>query len=125
MKIPGVIATAAILFLAAQAAAQTDNPKDKPATPDWITTTNKPCKVWNPNPEPNESVTWTGPCKDGYANGKGILFWTENGKPDVEYNGEYANGKRNGHGVMIFPDGKRIEGDWVNDQLLMGEGNAI
>jgi hypothetical protein len=43
---------------------------------------------------------------------KGILFWTENGKPDVEYNGEYANGKRNGHGVMIFPDGKRIEGDW-------------
>src|SRR6476619_7015238 len=108
MKIPGVIATAAILLLAAQAAAQTDNPKDKPATPDWITTTNKPCKVWNPNPEPNESVTWTGPCKDGYANGKGILFWTENGKPDVEYNGEYANGKRNGHGVMIFPDGKRI-----------------
>ena len=125
MKIPGVIATAAILLLAAQAAAQTDNPKDKPATPDWITTTNKPCKVWNPNPEPNESVTWTGPCKDGFASGKGILFWTENGKPDVEYNGEYANGKRNGHGVMIFPDGKRIEGDWVNDQLLMGEGNAI
>jgi hypothetical protein len=32
------------LFLAAQAAAQTDNPKDKPATPDWITTTNKPAR---------------------------------------------------------------------------------
>ena len=90
MKIPGVIATAAILLLAAQAAAQTDNPKDKPATPDWITTTNKPCKVWNPNPEPNESVTWTGPCKDGYANGKGILFWTENGKP-VNYRFNYKD----------------------------------
>jgi len=121
MKLSRISAAAAILFVAVPAMAQTD----KPATPDWITTTNKPCKVWNPEPQPNESVTWSGPCKDGFASGRGILRWTENGKPDVEFDGEYANGKRNGHGVLITPEGERIEGEWVNDRLLSGDRNAI
>jgi MORN repeat protein len=30
---------------------------DNPAPPDWITATNKKCKIWNPKPKPNESVT--------------------------------------------------------------------
>jgi hypothetical protein len=125
MKIARIIASAAILFVATQAVAQRNNNQTDKPTPDWITTSNKPCKVWNPSPEPNESVTWSGECKDGLATGKGILFWTENGKPDVEYDGDYANGKRNGHGVMIFPDGKRIEGFWVNDEMLSGgDGDA-
>jgi hypothetical protein len=121
MKFPSIIATAAILFVAAQVMAQTENPP----SPGWITTSNKPCKVWNPEPQPNESVTWSGPCKDGYASGKGILFWTENGKPDVEFDGEYANGKRNGHGVIISPDGERIEGDWVDDKLVTDARDSI
>src|SRR6202140_1203547 len=65
-----------------------------------------------PQSQPNESGTGSGPCKDGFASGRGILLWTENGKPDVEFDGEYANGKRNGHGVLITPDGNRIEGEW-------------
>ncbi len=121
MKLSGLIATAALFSVAFQAMAQTD----KPAAPDWITTTNQPCKVWNPEPQPNESVTWSGECKDGFASGRGTLSWTENGKPDVVYQGDYANGKRNGHGVMITPDGNHIEGEWVNDRLLTGERNAI
>lgn len=121
MRFPAIIATAAILFVAVQVMAQTE----KPTQPGWITTSNKPCKVWNPEPQADESVTWSGPCKDGFASGKGILFWTENGKPDVEFDGEYANGKRNGHGVLITPDGERLEGEWMNDQLLTGDQNAI
>jgi len=121
MNIKFAIAAAAILFAASQAAAQTE----KPAAPDWITASNQPCKIWNPQPQPNESVTWTGECKDGLASGQGVLAWTEDGKPDVRYEGQYANGKRNGHGVMITPDGKRIEGNWVNDTLLTGDRNAI
>jgi hypothetical protein len=125
MKFSGVIAAVAVLAIAVHAMAQDDKAPQKAAAPDWITTSNKPCKVWNPEPQPNESVTWSGACKDGYASGKGILFWTENGKPDVEYDGEYVNGKRNGHGVMISPDGERVEGDWVDDKLLTGDRNAI
>jgi hypothetical protein len=121
MKRPVIIATAAMLFVTFQAAAQTP----APAPPDWITTTNQPCKVWNPSPQADESVTWSGSCKEGFASGKGILRWTENGKPDVEFDGEYLNGKRNGPGVMITPDGHRTEGEWVNDKLLTADTGAI
>ena len=121
MGINGVMAVAAFLFLTSQGMAATDTP----AHPDWITATNQPCKIWNPEPQPNESVTWSGECKDGYASGEGVLRWTLNGKPDVEFTGRYANGKRNGHGVIATPDGKRMEGEWRNDTLLVGDRDAI
>jgi hypothetical protein len=121
MKYPGIVAAAAILFVASKAMAQTATL----APPGWITATNKPCKIWNPEPQPNESVTWSGACKDGFASGKGILRWTENGKRDVEFDGEYVNGKRNGSGVMITPDGHHTEGEWVDDEPIAADSNAI
>jgi|SRR5262245_40603289 len=116
-----MIPVAAFLLLATQAMAQ---PRDS-AAPDWITATNQPCKIWNPSPQPNESVTWSGECKDGYASGQGVLRWTVDGKLDAVYEGRYANGKRNGHGTLVIAGGRRIEGEWVNDELLTGDGNAI
>jgi hypothetical protein len=122
MKHFGVVAlSVAIMSLASAAVAQTA----EPAPPGWITATNKPCKIWNPQPQRNESVTWSGACTDGFASGKGVLAWTENGQPDVKFDGEYENGKRNGPGVMITPDGKRTQGMWVNDEPLADDGNAI
>jgi hypothetical protein len=118
MKPHAVIAIAAI-FVMSHAAAQQEKPK-----PDWITTTNQPCKLWNPEPQPDETVTWSGDCKDGLATGRGVLRWTENGKPDVVFDGEYRNGKRNGHGVLITPDGDHVEGVWVDDKLLAGDDNG-
>lgn len=115
MKVRAVIAIAA-LMVASQAAAQPQKPK-----PDWITTTNQPCKVWNPEPQPDESVTWSGDCKDGFATGKGILRWTENGKPDEAFDGEMRNGKPNGHGVLTTPEGDRVEGVWVDGERLTGD----
>ena len=44
----------------------------------WSTTT-KGCKVWNPKPQPEETVEWTGPCVDGYADGEGSLRWYKSG----------------------------------------------
>ncbi len=119
MKAQALIAVIA-MFAITESAAQPEKPR-----PDWITTTNQPCKVWNPEPQPDESVTWSGDCKDGFATGKGILRWTENGKPDVEFDGEYRNGKRNGQGVMITPDGDHVEGIWVDDKLLTGDGGPV
>jgi hypothetical protein len=78
MKLAGVILLAAGAALASSAIAQNATPPRA----DWITATNQPCKIWNPMPQPNESVTWEGECKDGYASGEGVLRWTENGKPD-------------------------------------------
>jgi len=121
MKRPNLICIAAVLIAATQAMAQ----EEKSSPPDWITTTNQPCKVWNPNPQPNESVTWSGMCKDGYATGQGTLHWTADGKPDADYEGSYANGKRNGHGVLKLPNGRQIEGEWFNDELLPEGQNSI
>ena len=119
MKVQAVIASAAIFAMSGAVA------QPQKARPDWITATNQPCKLWNPEPQPDESVTWSGDCKDGLATGKGVLKWTENGKPDVEFDGEYRNGKRNGHGVLIAPDGDRVEGVWVDDKLLAGDGGPV
>src|SRR5208282_1753919 len=40
----------------------------------WITDSHG-CKVWDSLPSANESVSWSGPCKDGYADGEGTLAW--------------------------------------------------
>jgi MORN repeat protein len=123
MNIKRAIAAAAFMVLTTPGMAQTDNT----AKPDWITAMNQPCKVWNPNPQPgsNEVVIWTGECKDGLASGQGHLRWEVNGKLDAEYDGRYLNGKRNGHGVLTLADGRKIEGTWVNDELLMGDENPV
>ena len=70
-------------------------------------------------------MTWSGPCKDGYASGQGTLRWSVNGRLDAEFEGRYENGKRNGHGVLTTADGRRIEGEWFNDELLTGARDSI
>lgn len=120
MKRLALISAAVTLCISLPAAAQ-----DQPSPPGWITATNQPCKIWNPAPQPGESVTWSGPCKEGFASGKGELRWTENGKPDAEFDGEYANGKRNGVGVLTLPDGTRTAGEWSDDDLVPFEPGAI
>ena len=115
-----------LFLLVSHAVAQPAPPLTPPvAQPDWITTTNQPCKVWNPQPQPNETVTWSGGCKDGLAAGQGVLQWFVGGKPDMKFEGIYLNGKRNGPGVIILPDGQRQSGAWINDEPLRGRGGAI
>ena len=40
----------------------------------WAVATNKPCKLWNPGPQPGETVEWIGACKEGKASGGIALF---------------------------------------------------
>lgn len=117
----GTATVAAILCLAFQSAAQTDDQ----TPPRWIADPKTGCKIWDPAPEPHESVHWSGPCKDGFAQGRGTLQWTVNGKPGDRYDGEYQHGKRNGHGVVTDTDGNRIEGEWHDDELLQPGVNEI
>ena len=34
------------------------------------------------------------------------------------YEGEFKAGKKNGKGVLIYPDGNREEGTWENDNKV-------
>ncbi len=45
----------------------------QPSGSHWIVAENQPCQVYNLCPEPGESVTWSGGCGDGRAEGE--LDW--------------------------------------------------
>ena len=97
------------------------------------------CKVINPNPQPRETITWSGGCKDGYAEGPGTLEWFVKGKltshiegsltrgvvqgagyirwaGGTEYEGSFLNDRRHGRGIEQLPDKTRYEGEWKDGQ---------
>ncbi len=77
------------------------------------------CSVWNTSPEADETVTWSGSCKDGYAHGSGTLIWrysADGERREETYAGDLRKGKLHGHGVFVWPNGDRFEGHWEDDK---------
>jgi hypothetical protein len=65
------------------------------------------CKVWDSNPAPGETVSWSGACKDGFADGPGIRKWTLSGdRPGSTTEGTFTAGKLEGQGVAKYAGGK-------------------
>jgi hypothetical protein len=84
--------------------------------PGWIADAQRGCRIWNPLPELYDSVTWSGACQNGLAQGRGVEQWFKNGQPSSRYEGEFLNGKKNGHGVYTLANGDRYDGDFVEDK---------
>jgi hypothetical protein len=84
----------------------------KAAEPNWITT-DKGCKVWNPYPKPNESVTWSGKCIDGKAHGYGVLQWYRDGFKTLRQEFTPTSGARMENGIAIAT----VESSSVNFQI--------
>jgi hypothetical protein len=76
----------------------------------WMSDPKTGCKIWDDTPHPDQSVTWSGECKNGYAEGSGTALWTIKGKPEDRYEGEMRAGKMTGAGILSFPNGMRYEG---------------
>lgn len=70
------------------------------------------CKVANPLPQPNESITWSGECQDGFAGGEGVLIFYVDGTPHSRYEGTLVRGWAEGQGTLDLPDGSRYQGGW-------------
>ena len=72
----------------------------------WITDYTSGCKIWNPRPQPNETISYRGECKDGKAHGSGTLIWLsdgkQNGKPSV---GNFVDG--------VFVGDKNFKGNII------------
>ena len=89
----------------------------------WATAANAPCKLWNPGPQPGETVTWSGACEGGRASGEGRAVW-KTGKGEEAYEGQYRAGRRHGKGKAIWADGASYEGEWRNG-VQHGQGIAV
>ena len=73
------------------------------------------CKVWNPHPQPNETVNWSGSCVNGLAQGPGSLQWLHNGKPYEKDQGEWNEGRQSGRGTQDWGLGS-YDGELVNGE---------
>ena len=65
--------------------------------PCWMEVDNRPgCYVWNPNPQPEETVSWTGDCASGFAQGAGALTFSSAGGQEAVTGGRLRDGKLDG-----------------------------
>ena len=98
------------------------------------------CYLWNPNPRENVTVTWSGGCSNGLAQGNGEVNWYQNdeliqiwetrlqdGHPDgpfvqrygdgaLEADGQHMNGEMHGTWTWFLEDVGREVGPYVNDE---------
>lgn len=79
------------------------------------------CNVANPFPQPGESITWSGNCKNNVADGDGVLQWFIDGKIADKYEGSLKDGWAEGKGTLTRSEGGRYVGDWKHS-LQDGEG---
>ena len=90
----------------------------------WMELANQAgCYLWNPNLQVDETVTWTGECAEGLAQGTGTPKWVfDSGKKTQENTGHLEDGRRHGQWVIRFANGDvwegpfvegRMHGDWV------------
>lgn len=97
------------------------------------------CRVLHPALQPGERVAWTAACRDGLADGPGVLSIARPGKPgvlyevtmargeivgdgimrvegDIVYAGTFRQGQPHGPGFFRYPDGAKYEGGVANGQ---------
>jgi len=110
-----------LIFLAGTALGQSDIVR--PPT-EWIADANNRCKVANAYPSAAEAITWSGECKDGYADGEGVAQWYKAKQAmRKRYEGEMHGGFMDGKGKFTFADGDVFEGMFKNG-TLNGKGSA-
>ena len=121
--------------------------RSAPLPPAWMADSRTGCKLWNPQPQPGETVRWSGACEGGFAVGPGVTEWYEDGEvteivegdrvaghlqgkgvqttaDGARFEGSWKDDRRNGPGVYTAPDGRRVSGLWVNDELV-GRGDPL
>lgn len=99
------------------------------AQADW-TVENNGCKVWTSEAKNQAGIlvivaktgtlVWHGECQDGFAEGKGKLFWTTPDQFKPWYDGEMRAGKREGQGFFVHGELGSFSGIWKHDDLPHG-----
>jgi hypothetical protein len=92
-----------------------------PPEPGWIADKITGCKIWNPDPRPNESVTWSGPCVAGEIFGQGVEQWYENGSLGNRIEGILKDNRWQGNVTVTYPNGQKFVGT-LSDNGKRNEG---
>lgn len=79
------------------------------------------CLVFNPHPKSDERVEWSGPCKNGYAEGMGAAQWYVKNKPAGRYEGPLVQGRAHGEGASQSSKGDTYHGGH-NNGVRHGKG---
>ena len=83
----------------------------------WMEISNHPgCYLWNPFPQDDETVAWSGECSEGLAQGRGETTWYENDVVSETDIGPRLGGKSEGFWIISYPDGTRSEGTFADGQ---------
>ncbi|MDC8758095.1 hypothetical protein [Janthinobacterium fluminis] len=96
------------LCLFAAGAALADGPASPPAAKD--------CRLVISPPEADETVSWDGPCEDGYAHGNGVVQWLAGDKLKAQYKGPMERGRMHGAGAYQYANEKQYWGEFKNGQ---------
>lgn len=79
------------------------------------------CKVWFRHTFAEDSVTWSGGCENGLAEGKGTMTGFTEGQPTSTYKGSMHAGKPHGQGDFTFWGDRRLKGNFDNGEPLFLE----
>ena len=90
----------------------------------WFRDQESGCQVWSEHEQPIVSISWSGDCVDGKADGQGIMQVYIDNIPFSHYEGSYKAGKADGYGVLVSPDQSRYEGHF-KENLMHGHGVII
>lgn len=73
------------------------------------------CQIWNPNPQLEESVTWSGSCANGRAQGPGTVQWLKGDAAVETDQGEWRDGRQANNGIQTWSSG-RYEGELADSE---------
>ncbi len=76
------------------------------------------CAVWFKHTFAEDSVTWSGACKDGLAEGNGTMIGFTKGRQTSKYVGRLSKGKPNGIGTFTFWGDRKLSGNFRNGEPL-------
>lgn len=84
----------------------------------WMELADRPgCYLWNPSPQENETVTWTGVCSNGLTQGGGRVEWYQSDELNEVWETRLQDGRRDGPYIGLNEDGETFaEGQFANGE---------
>jgi hypothetical protein len=132
------VLAAALLNCGLLTASAADSSNTQESNGQWLK--DGACSLFSAGAKPGDTVSWTGACVDGYAEGLGTATFTHDGQSQIftanfahgvipdghvitrwgagwSYDGETVSGRFQGPGILTTDASDRFEGQWTGGKL--------